>query len=54
MVIMAGCMMKEKHFINDLDDDILLAVSEIGYTNDLLSFKWLKHFNSQTEAKALG
>jgi hypothetical protein len=37
MIIMASCIMKEKHFINDLDDDIVLAVSESGYTNDLLS-----------------
>jgi len=32
-------MMKEKHFMNDLDDDILLTVSETGYTNNLLSFE---------------
>jgi hypothetical protein len=31
--------MKEKHFIIDLSDDILLAVSESGYTNDLLSYE---------------
>jgi len=45
MIIMASCIMKEKHFMNDLDDDIVLAVSESGYTNDLLSYQWLEHFN---------
>ena len=46
--------MKEKHFMNDLSNNILLAVSESSYTNDLLSFEWLKHFNNQTEEKANG
>jgi hypothetical protein len=54
MIIMAGQLMKEKHFTNDLSDDILLAVSESGYINDLLSYKWLQHFNQQTEEKADG
>jgi hypothetical protein len=39
MIIMARQLMKEKHFTNDLSDDILLIVSESGYTNDLLSYK---------------
>jgi hypothetical protein len=39
MVIISGQLMKEKHFMNDLSDNILLAVSETGYTNDLLSFE---------------
>jgi hypothetical protein len=54
MVIISGQLMKEKHFMNDLSNNILLAVSETGYTNDLLSFEWLKHFNDQTEEKAGG
>ena len=39
MIIMAGQLIKEKHFMNDLNDGILLAVSESGYTNDLLSYE---------------
>jgi hypothetical protein len=38
MIIIASCILKEKHFINDLDDEILLATSESWYTNDLLSY----------------
>jgi hypothetical protein len=45
MIIIASCVMKEKHFMNNLDDDIILAVSESGYTNDILSYSWLEHFN---------
>jgi hypothetical protein len=45
MVIIAGQVMKEKHFLKGLNNGIRMAVSESGYTNDLLSFEWLKHFD---------
>ena len=48
MMIMAGLLMKEKHFPKGLNDGIRLAMSESGYTNDILSFEWLKHFDAQT------
>jgi hypothetical protein len=48
MMIMAGLLMKEKHFPKGLNDGIRLAMSESGYTNDILSFEWLKHFDMQT------
>jgi len=54
MIILARTLLKEKHFMNDLSDDIMLGVSESGYTNDLLSYEWLQHFNSQIEEKADG
>ena len=40
--------MKEKHFLKGLNDGIRIAVSESGYTNDVLSFEQLKHFDTQT------
>ena len=40
--------MKEKHFLKGLNDGIWISVSELGYTNDILSFEWLKHFDVQT------
>jgi hypothetical protein len=46
MIILAGALLKEKHFMNDLSDDIMLGVSDSGYINDLLSYEWLQHFNS--------
>jgi hypothetical protein len=48
IVIIAGQVIKEKHFPKGLNDGIRIAVSKSGYTNDLLSFKWLKHFDMQT------
>ena len=39
--------MKEKHFPKGLNDSIWIAVSELGYTNDVLSFEWLKLFDVQ-------
>lgn len=29
---------------NDIDKDILLAISPTGYSNDELALKWLEHF----------
>ena len=48
MMIMLGQQMKEKHFPKGLNDGIWIGVSESGYTNDILSFEWLKHFDVQT------
>jgi hypothetical protein len=49
MIIIPGWVIKEKHFLKGLNDDIRIAVSESGYTNNLLSFEWLKHFDVQTQ-----
>jgi hypothetical protein len=48
MIIMPGQQMKEKHFPKGLNNGIRIGVSESGYTNDRLSFEWLKHFDLQT------
>ncbi len=39
MIIIVGIIIKEKHFDNNLNDSMLFACSEIGYTNNLLSLK---------------
>jgi hypothetical protein len=39
MIIMLSRVIKEKHFLKGFNDGIQIAVSESGYTNDLLSFK---------------
>ena len=54
MIIMSGIVFKEQHFDNDLSDGVLFGISESGYTNDRLSFEWIKHFNSQTKATKKG
>ena len=38
MLIMPDQVMKEKHFLKSLNDDIRIEVSESEYTNDLLSY----------------
>ena len=48
MMIILGQQMKEKHFLKGLNDSVRIAVSESRYTNDVLSFEWLKHFDVQT------
>ena len=45
MLIMSSQVMKEKHFPKSLNDGIRIEVSESKYTNNLLSYMWLKHFN---------
>ena len=45
---MPGEIIKEKHFLEGLNDRVQLAASELGYTNDMLSLKWIKHFDLQT------
>jgi len=54
MVILQGIIFKEKHFDNNLDGRTLMAMSESGYTNDMLSYEWIKHFDMQTREKAAG
>jgi hypothetical protein len=54
MIVMAGKVMLEKHFDNNLDSHTLLGVSESGYSNDVLGLKWLHHFHRFTEAKKKG
>jgi len=38
ITIIANYIMKEKYFINDLDNDIVLIVSKSRYINNLLSY----------------
>ncbi len=34
---------------NDLDDDVVLSTSDIDYSNDVLAFEWLKHFDTHSK-----
>ena len=44
MVIVSDTVHQERWYTTGIDDDTLLAVSDTGYTNDMLSLEWLKHF----------
>ena len=46
MIIVPGTIHQEAWFTSTfIDDDTLLAVSETGYSNDVLSLEWLKHLD---------
>jgi hypothetical protein len=48
IIIIVGSVLMEKHFNNAIDDEVLFATSESGYSNAYLGMEWLKHFNRQT------
>ena len=45
MIIVLGVILQEAWFTATSIDDTLFAVSETGYSNDVLSLEWLKHFD---------
>jgi hypothetical protein len=45
MIILAGSIMLEKHFDNNLEDDILMAITSSGYSNNLMEMEYIWHFN---------
>lgn len=45
MVIVSGAVHQEWWYTTGIDDDTLLAVSDTGYSSDVLSLEWLKHFD---------
>jgi len=45
MLILPGILHQEDWYTKtDLEDDVLVAVSETGYANDELCLDWLHHF----------
>ena len=55
MLILPGALHLEDWYTNtNLDDDYLLAVSETGYSNDLLSLEWLQHFDKFSARRQIG
>ncbi len=45
MLIMTEIQLLTSHFNNDLDDDVLITISDTNYSNDWISLQWLKHFD---------
>ncbi len=45
MLIMTEVQLLTSHFNNDLGNDVLITISETGYSNDWISLRWLKHFD---------
>lgn len=48
-MLILSAKMHLKRYFSDLKDNILLRVSETGYNNDELAFKYIYHFNIQTQ-----
>jgi hypothetical protein len=44
LVICAGQVYLKGWVHNNLDGDILMAILDIGYSNDKLALEWLKYF----------
>jgi len=53
MIIIKSSTILEK-WIDDLPDQYLIGISDSGYSNDELSFEWIKHFNLQSRRKLRG
>lgn len=55
MLILAGTMHLEDWATKtDLEDNVLLSVSDTGYSNDLLGFEWLQHFERFSAQRQVG
>jgi hypothetical protein len=44
LIIIKGAIIQARWFADLRDGDILIGVSESGYSNDILSFQWLQHW----------
>ncbi|KAI0999249.1 hypothetical protein K3495_g8948 [Podosphaera aphanis] len=53
-IIQKGSVLHEKSFLNDLDDDTVMAATTTGYINDELGLQWLRHFDLMTKRRNLG
>ena len=48
MVIVSDVLHQERWSTTDIEGDTLIAVSDTGYSNDVLCFEWIKHFERFT------
>jgi hypothetical protein len=53
MVIIKAATIME-HWVVDLPDDVLISVSDSGYSNDSLALEWIKHFDKMTKKRTVG
>ena len=47
-LILTGMMIMNSWSNNNLNEDVVLSTAETGYSNDWLSLKWLKHFDTHS------
>jgi hypothetical protein len=49
MIILAGSVLLEKHFDNNLKENTLLGITSIGYSNNLMGMEYIRYFHKMTE-----
>lgn len=54
MIIIQGVNILEKWAVNNLDEDVLIATSPTGYSNDNLAIRWLEHFDKHFKKTQIG
>jgi hypothetical protein len=54
MLILFGFVMLKKHFNNNLDNNTLFGIIYFGYSNTIISVKYIKHFNKITAKSTVG
>ena len=55
MIIVSGVLHQERwSTITNIGGDTLITVSDTGYSNDVLCFEWIKHFEQFTTKRQLG
>ncbi|TKA66365.1 hypothetical protein B0A49_07680, partial [Cryomyces minteri] len=54
LVVLPGQLHLEGWINNELDDDVLMAVSDSGYTNDEISLAWFEHFDKFSAKRQTG
>lgn len=54
MIIVKGVVIQARWFAEIKASDIAIGVSESGYTNDILCFQWLMHWNRLSKASQKG
>ena len=55
MIILTSVLHLEQWYTSTgLEDNVLLAVSETGYSNNELSLGWLRHFERYLACRQLG
>ncbi len=50
MLIMTEVQLLTLHFNNDLDDDVLVTISDTDYSNDWISLQWLSSTNFESKS----
>ena len=54
LIIIKGKVILHRWFADIMDDDYLIGVSDSGYSNDVLFFQWLQHWEAMSKRTQRG